>query len=51
VQDLGATVVPIGLASSEVPTRGYHRDYLRIAAWLFAFLFGPALVAAALLLA
>jgi hypothetical protein len=42
--------VPIDAGPSEAPAMAYRRDYLRIAAWLFAFLFGPALVATIVLL-
>jgi hypothetical protein len=46
-----ATGVPLNLRPVAAPRPTYHRDYLRIAAWLFAFLFGPALVALIVLLA
>jgi hypothetical protein len=42
--------VQLGLAEP-LPCPEYHRDYVKIAAWVFAFLFGPALVALAVLLA
>lgn len=45
------TGVPLDLGSSSAPLETYHRDYLCIAAWLFAFLFGPALIVLVLLLA
>jgi hypothetical protein len=41
----------IDLGSSVTPPPAYRRDYVRIAAWLFAVLFGPALVALAVWLA
>jgi hypothetical protein len=34
-----------------LPCPGYRHDYVKLAAWLFAVLFGPALVALAIWLA
>jgi hypothetical protein len=33
------------------PCPRYHRDYVKLAAWLFALSFGPALIAIAIWLA
>ena len=45
-----ATGVPFNLRPVAAPLPKYHRDYVRIAAWLFAFLFGPLLTALIVLL-
>jgi hypothetical protein len=43
---------PVLVSLAEMrPCPEYRRDYVKLAAWLFAFLFGPALVALAILLA
>lgn len=42
--------VQLGLADAW-PCPQYRHDYVKLAAWVFALLFGPALVALALLLA
>jgi hypothetical protein len=42
--------VQLGVAEA-LPCPVYRHDYVKLAAWVFALLFGPALVALAILLA
>jgi hypothetical protein len=44
------TGVQVNLGSTATPLPVYRRDYVRIAAWLFAVLFGPTLIALAVIL-
>jgi hypothetical protein len=43
--------VPLNVGSPAARLPEYRRDYLRLAAWLFAVLFGPAIIALCVILA